>query len=92
MTQSFIYLSQSKNLMEKRIETIGKIVPDTSVIIEALLSDKLNKDEIKTNEVIIHEAVIAELEHQANLDKAIGYLGIDEIKRIKEISEKKNFT
>ena len=45
------------------IKQIDKIVPDTSVIIEGLLSEKLNKDEIKTNEIVIHEAVIAELEH-----------------------------
>ena len=65
-----------------------KIVPDTSVIIEGLLSDRLSKKEIETSEIIIHEAVIAELEHQANLGKAIGFLGLDEIKRIKELSEK----
>ena len=68
-----------------------KIVPDTSVIIEGLLSDKIRKNEIKTNEIIIHEAVLAELEHQANLGKAIGFLGLDEIKRIKLLSEKNNF-
>ena len=68
-----------------------KIVPDTSVIIEGLLSDKIKKNEIKTNEIILHEAVLAELEHQANLGKAIGFLGLDEIKRIKLLSEKDNF-
>mgnify|MGYP001286853031 CR=1 FL=1 len=72
-------------------EILEKIVPDTSVIIEGLLSDKISKDEIKTNEVIIHEAVLAELEHQANLGKAIGFLGLDEIKRIKDLTEKNNF-
>ena len=78
--------------MEQKIsDLIDKIVPDTSVIIEGLLSEKLNKDEIKTNEIVIHEAVIAELEHQANMGKAIGFLGLDELKRIKQISEKKGF-
>ncbi len=72
-------------------ETIEKIVPDTSVIIEGLLSEKLNKDGIRTNEIIIHEAVIAELEHQANSGKAIGFLGLDEIKRIKLTSDEKGF-
>jgi len=72
-------------------QNIERIVPDTSIIIEGLLSDKIHKDEIKTNEIIIHEAVIAELEHQANLGKAIGFLGLDEIKRIKGLSAKKQF-
>ncbi|MAG91323.1 ATPase [Candidatus Woesearchaeota archaeon] len=68
-----------------------KIVPDTSVIIEGLLSEKIRHNSIKCNEIIIHEAVIAELEHQANLGKAIGYLGLDEIKRIKNLSKQKGF-
>src|SRR3989338_11655262 len=70
-------------------QLIERIVPDTSVIIEGLLSDKVQNNEIKANEIIIHEAVIAELEHQANQGKAIGFLGLDEIKRIKALSDKK---
>ena len=74
------------------IQIIERIVPDTSVIIEGLLSEKLRNNHIKANEIIIHEAVIAELEHQANLGKAIGFLGLDEIKRMKKLSEQKEFT
>ncbi len=69
---------------------LDRTVPDTSVIIEGLLSDKIKNNKIKTNEIIIHEAVLAELEHQANLGKAIGFLGLDEIKRIKDLA-KDNF-
>ncbi len=68
-----------------------KIVPDTSVIIEGLLSDKIHKEEIVAKQIIMHEAVLAELEHQANLGKAIGFLGLDEIKRIKDLSGKNSF-
>ena len=76
---------------ERNPELIEKIVPDTSVIIEGLLSDKIRQDNLKSNEIIVHEAVIAELEHQANLGKAIGFLGLDEIKRIKKLSVEKGF-
>ncbi|MDP6647979.1 MAG: PINc/VapC family ATPase [Candidatus Woesearchaeota archaeon] len=76
---------------QSNIQMIEKIVPDTSVIIEGLLSEKIRHNSIKCNEIIIHEAVIAELEHQANLGKAIGYLGLDEIKRIKNLSKQKGF-
>jgi ATPase len=76
---------------EKKTEIIDKIVPDTSVLIEGLLSDKIKHGHIKSNEIIIHEAVIAELEHQANTNKAIGFLGLDEIKRLKLISVEKGF-
>jgi len=69
------------------ITKIEKLIPDTSVIIEGLLSKKIIKREIKAGAIIIHEAVIAELEHQANLGKAIGFLGLDEIKRLKELDQ-----
>src|SRR3989344_6279715 len=73
-------------------ETVAdRIVPDTSIIIEGLLSDKIKNGSIKTTQVILHEAVIAELEHQANMGKSIGFLGLDEIKRIKQISTEKGF-
>ena len=77
--------------MEQSTEIIERIVPDTSVIIEGLLSEKVRNNHLKSNEIIIHEAVIAELEHQANLGKAIGFLGLDEIKRIKKLSTEKGF-
>ena len=70
---------------------IEKLVPDTSVIIEGLVSEKISKKELNVKEVIIHEAVLAELEHQANLDKAIGFLGLDEIKRLKELKIELSF-
>jgi len=71
-------------------EKIEKLVPDTSVIIEGLVSQKLEKKELIVKEIIIHEAVLAELEHQANTGKAIGFLGLDEIKKIRELAAKLN--
>jgi len=64
-----------------------KLVPDTSIIIEGYISDKIRKNELKTKEVIIHEAVLAELEHQANMNKAIGYLGLEEIKNLRDMKK-----
>jgi ATPase len=85
-------LNKQKLKMTNETNTnIERIVPDTSIIIEGLLSDKIGKREISPKEIIIHEAVLAELEHQANLGKAIGFLGLDEIKRIKDLSDKNNF-
>jgi len=73
-------------------KAIEKLVPDTSVIIEAILSSKLKKKGISFNELIIHEAVLAELEHQANVGKASGFLGLKEIKKLRGLSEKNKFT
>ena len=76
--------------MEKAVK-IEKLVPDTSVIIEGLVSAKIEKKELKPDIIIIHEAVVSELEHQANLNKAIGFIGLDELKKLREISEKYDF-
>src|SRR3989338_5312920 len=65
---------------------IEKLVPDPSVIIEGLISEQLKKKQLAVKEIIIHEAVLAELEHQANQGRAIGYLGLDELDRLKKLS------
>ena len=72
-------------------EVIDKLVPDTSVIIEGLVSQKIEKKEIIIKTLIIHEAVLAELEHQANINKTIGFYGLEEIQKIKSLTEKLNF-
>jgi len=77
--------------MEKEIINIEKLVPDTSVIIEGLVSSKIEKKEIVPKSVIIHEAVLAELEHQANQNKETGVLGLEEINKIRELSKKLEF-
>ena len=73
--------------MDKETNT-ERIVPDTSIIIEGLLSAKIKNNEIKTKEVIIHEAVLAELEHQANQGKSIGFVGLEEIRSLRELAAK----
>lgn len=70
---------------------IEKLVPDTSVIIENLVSQKIEKKEIKIKELLIHEAVLSELEHQANLGKEIGRFGLLELKNLRELSKKAGF-
>jgi ATPase len=73
------------------MEKIEKLVPDTSVIIEGLISEKVEKKELIFDEIIIHEAVLAELEHQANMGRAIGYLGLDELEKIWSLSTEVKF-
>ena len=75
----------------KKQEKIEKLVPDTSVIIEGLLSKKIKNKEIQLSVIIIHEAVLAELEHSANLNKAIGSLGLEELQKLRELSREFNF-
>ena len=64
-----------------------KYVVDTSVLIDGRISQLLEKGEIK-GDIIIPEAVMAELEAQANFGKISGFQGLEEIKRIRELSSK----
>ena len=78
-------MAKSKNVIEK-------VVPDTSVIIEGLLSRILENKELEAKEIVIHEAVLAELEHQANQNKAKGFLGLTELTELRKLSTKLGFS
>lgn len=78
--------------MEEKIKLVERVVPDTSIIVEGLLSDKINNGEIKASGIIIHEAVLAELEHQANMGKSIGFVGLEEITRLRDVAAKHNLS
>ncbi|ASA77881.1 PINc/VapC family ATPase [Thermococcus sp. 5-4] len=60
-------------------------VADTSVIVDGRLTQFLAgvEGEVK---VIIPEAVVAEIEHQANEGKAIGHVGLEELKKLREMA------
>lgn len=60
-------------------------MPDTSVLIEGLVSSKIKSREFEPAAIIIHEAILAELENQANKNKEIGFVGLEELKKIREL-------
>ncbi|MFW6040916.1 MAG: PINc/VapC family ATPase [Thermoplasmatota archaeon] len=64
-----------------------KIVPDTSVIIDGRITSKLAKGELNEPEIIIPEAVISELEAQANKGQEIGLSGLEEIQALKKLHD-----
>ncbi len=68
-----------------------KLVPDMSVIIEGLLSRRIMEKKLLAEEIIIHEAALSELESQAAQNRAIGFLGIDELDRLRQMQEKAGF-
>jgi len=75
--------------MKKKFE---KIVPDTSVIVDGKLSKMIEEGELDSAEIIIPEMVLDELQAQANRGLEIGFDGLNEIKKLREIAEKnKNF-
>ena len=84
-----------KKIIKKTVKKTGtrvlKLVPDTSIIIEGLLSKKIEKKKLRPNTIIIHEAVMAELESQANKNRETGYLGLEEVKKLRDYGKKKGF-
>jgi len=67
-----------------------KFVVDTSVIIDGRVSKMIENGEIRGT-IIIPEAVVAELEAQANFGRITGFQGLEEIKRIRDLSERYGF-
>ncbi len=61
-------------------------VPDTSAVIEGVVS-KLIRDGVVRGKIIVHRAVLAELEHQANQGRATGFAGLEEVRRIKRLAD-----
>ncbi|CAD5244697.1 PINc/VapC family ATPase [Thermococcus camini] len=61
-------------------------VADTSVIVDGRLTQFLSSFGEKVK-VVVPEAVIAEIEHQANEGKAIGHTGLEELKKLREMAE-----
>ena len=66
----------------------NKIVPDTSVIIEGKLTEAIASGQLKEAEIIVPEMVLDELQGQANRGLEIGFNGLNEIKKLREVSEK----
>jgi ATPase len=64
-----------------------KIIPDTSVIIDGRLSHRVKSSEFKGAEVIIPEAVVSELEAQANKGREIGFKGLEELSELRKLAD-----
>ena len=64
-----------------------RIVPDTSVIVDGRITDIVQEEEFKGSEVIIPEAVVSELEYQANRGRETGFNGLEELKNLQSLSK-----
>ncbi len=65
---------------------MSKIVVDTSILINGQLIAQLEAGNIENSEIIIPQAVFDELQSQASQKKEQGFVGLEEIKKIKDIS------
>ncbi|MCV0398699.1 MAG: PINc/VapC family ATPase [Nitrosarchaeum sp.] len=65
---------------------MSKIVVDTSVIINGQLITQIESGNIQNCEIVIPQAVFDELQSQASQKKEHGFVGLEEIKKLKDIS------
>lgn len=67
-----------------------KIVVDTSIIIDGEITKLIESGSLKNCEIIIPVAVLDELQSQASQNKDYGFVGLEEIKKIRELVQKNN--
>ncbi len=60
-------------------------VPDTSVIVDGRFTRFISQN--IPSDVIIAEALISEIEHQANEGKSIGFAGLEELQKLRKMQE-----
>jgi len=60
-----------------------KKVTDTSVIVDGRITALIREGEFKGDEIVVPEAVVAELEAQANRGKKTGFNGLEELRALR---------
>jgi ATPase len=68
------------------------LVLDTSIIIDGKISKMIESGEVRDCEVIIPLAALDELQAQASMNREPGFVGLAEIKRIRELCDGKGVT
>jgi ATPase len=64
-----------------------KVVPDTSVVIDGRVSERVESGEFAGATIYVPEAVVAELESQANEGHDSGWSGLEELQRLAEAAD-----
>ena len=65
---------------------MSKIVADTSVIINGQLIAQIEAGTVRDSEIIIPQAVFDELQSQASSKKEQGFVGLEKIRKLKDLS------
>ncbi|WP_132057248.1 PINc/VapC family ATPase [Halorussus amylolyticus] len=63
------------------------VLPDTSVIIDGRISERVADGEFADATILIPEAAVAELEAQANLGQDSGWDGLEELQRLADLAD-----
>ena len=65
---------------------MSKIIADTSVIINGQLIAQIETGSIRNSQIIIPQAVLDELQSQASTKKEQGFVGLEKIRKLHELS------
>lgn len=68
---------------------VSRIICDSSIIIDGKISELVEKRKIEDVEIVIPVAVLDELQAQASKGKEPGFIGLDELKKLRKICEEK---
>jgi ATPase len=71
---------------------LEKLVLDTSIIIDGKISKMIESGEVKDCQIIIPLAALDELQAQASMNREHGFIGLAEIKKIRELCDGKGVT
>ncbi|HEX2022634.1 MAG TPA: PINc/VapC family ATPase [Candidatus Thermoplasmatota archaeon] len=63
------------------------IVPDTSVLVDGRLTQRIQDGDLSGARILIPLAAMAELEFQANQGRESGFAGLDEVVKVQELKE-----
>ncbi len=69
------------------IESGEVYVPDLSVLVEGIVSKLVEQGRIK-GKILIHRAVIEELERQASTGRTTGFAGLSEIRKLRNLAHR----
>ncbi|WP_456374189.1 PINc/VapC family ATPase [Methanocaldococcus sp.] len=87
-------LEERKKLETKSIDELNligkKVCVDTCVVIDGRITELIEREKLKDAVIIIPEAVVSELEYQANMGREIGYRGIEELRKLIEKASEHN--
>lgn len=67
-----------------------KVCLDTSIIIDGKISELVEKGKLKDVEIVVPLAVLDELQAQASKGREPGFIGLNELKKLRALCEKKN--
>ena len=67
----------------------GTAVPDTSIIISGYFADLVEKGKVKESKILVPRFVVEELQAQASKGQRSGFVGLEELKKIRELAKRR---